>query len=280
MRLTDAVPPRVAMNARRSISSVIERLLMKSLRSTRDNPTLPGALFGVSATIGRSTAGVNNSRQACRGRGAFVPGAVTVWLLTSLVAAVLLRADGPPESVSSPPMTEARVRVLTRQAQKEARGEATALVLALDRHVRKAWGDFETFPISIVRREDLIVTLSAPFMSYRMALGDLLRAKRPIKDAAWTDAAVVSVTPMRLDGPDVGSVVLTRDERAVAPIRNRLRVMTFLDGRRNQGVLHAGDVYFPPAAFVPGAHVTLTVAPAAGDPFVYMLSDQELATLK
>ena len=178
------------------------------------------------------------------------------------------------------PVVEARVRAFAQQAQRESRGDATALVLALDRQAREAWGEIETFPISIVRREDLLVTLSTPYMAYRRGVIDVLRTKRPIATVPWIDTAVVSVSPSRLGAPDIGAVILSRDRRDVSPTRSTLRTMTFSNGAGDQGVLHAGEVHFPATALAPGARVTLTVRPRDGEGFQYAFSDAELATLK
>ena len=211
-----------------------------------------------------------NPRRRGYGQGLALAGSIA--LVSMLVCDP---AAGQPAAI-----TEARVRSFAQQAEKESRGDATTLVLALDRRVRETWGDLETFPLSIVRREDLLVTLSTPYLSYRRAVIDVLRTKRPIATVPWTDAAVVSVSPARLGAPDIDSVVLSRDGREVPPTRNTLRAMTFTNGAGDQGVLHAGDVHFPPAALAPGAQVTLTVRPRDGEPFVYAFSETELASLK
>jgi len=177
-------------------------------------------------------------------------------------------------------VNEARVRAFAQQAQRESRGDSTALVLALDRQVREAWGEIETFPISIVRREDLLVTLSTPYMAYRKGVIDVLRTKRPISVVPWVDAAVVSVSPARLGAPDIEAVVLTRDGQEVAPTRSTLRPMTFSNGAGEEGVLRAGDVHFPIAALAPGAKVALSVRPRNADAFQYTFSEAELTTLK
>lgn len=153
-------------------------------------------------------------------------------------------------------------------------------MLNLDAGVRQAWGEFESFPISIVRREDLLVTLTTPYMGYRRGLIDVLRTKRPIDGIAWVDTAVVSVSPARLGGPDIEHVVLTRGDREIPPVRTALRPMTFSNGSGEQGILHAGDVHFPAAAFSPGAAVRLTLGTAGGESFAYAFSEAELATLK
>jgi hypothetical protein len=177
------------------------------------------------------------------------------------------------------PLTEARVRTMTRQARTTARGDATALVLELDRQFRETWGEFESFPLSIVRREELLVSLSSPYMAYRRSVVDVLRTGRRVEDAVWVNATVLTVDPMRLDAPDIFDVVLTRAGQPVAATKNSLRPMTF-EANAGQSILHAGDVHFPPAAFAPGAPVVLTLRPKTGQPIVYQFSDAELSTLK
>ena len=177
-------------------------------------------------------------------------------------------------------LTEQRVRALTRQAETEARGEATDLVLALDRRVRERWGDFESFPISIVKREDLLVTLTTPYMGYRLALADHLKMRRPLRAVPWIDAAVIAVTPERISGTDIQSVVVSREGRAVPALSSRLRPMTFTNGSGETAVMHAGELYFPMSAFAPGALVTIAAGPLEGEPFVYTLTASQLQLLK
>ena len=179
-----------------------------------------------------------------------------------------------------PPITEARVRALARQAQRESRGDTTAVVLALDRHVRETWGEFESFPLSIVHRDDLLVTLSTPYMAFRRAVVDVLLTKRRLEDSLWVETAVVSVAPARLGSPDIDAVLLTRDGRDVPPVVNGLKPMTFSNGGGESTVLHAGDVHFPALAFAPAAHVVLTLRVRTGDPFIYAFDETELAVLK
>jgi hypothetical protein len=177
-------------------------------------------------------------------------------------------------------LTEQRVRALTRQSAADARGDATKLVLSLDRRVRERWGDFESFPISIVRREDVLVTLTTPYMAYRLAVADHLRLRRPLRDVPWTDAAVVVVSPERIGGPDIQTVAVSRDGREVPPLRDRLRPMTFTNGNGETSVMHAGEVQFPMAAFAPGSLVTVSARRLEGGPFLYTFSASELQALK
>jgi hypothetical protein len=178
------------------------------------------------------------------------------------------------------PLTEASVRALARRASRDSRGDPTKLVLALDQRVRERWGDFESFPLSIVRDEDLLVAITAPYMSFRRSLVDMLRSGRPIEQTAWTGTVVIAIAPMRLGAPDVESVVVSRDGHSVAPVSSGLRPMTFSNGRGDEGVIHAGDVHFAVSAFLPGSKVVLTLAPRAKDPIVYVFSDAELTTLR
>lgn len=67
--------------------------------------------------------------------------------ITPLPALVVLVALVRAFTERSEPMTEARIRSLTRDSEREAKGDLTAVVLGLDRRVRERWNDFETFPI-------------------------------------------------------------------------------------------------------------------------------------
>src|SRR5258705_10496447 len=100
-----------------------------------------------------------------------VRGWMAVLLTVMTTGMVAQRAD---------PITAARVRTLAKEAEAEGRGDKTEIVLALDRKFRQRWGDFESFPISIVKREDLTIVLSMPFMTYRRALAEYLRMENPV----------------------------------------------------------------------------------------------------
>jgi hypothetical protein len=197
-----------------------------------------------------------------------------------LAVVILLTLAGLPAGQSRGPITEARVRALARQASRDSRGDSSELVLALDQRIRAEWGDFESFPLSIVRDEELLVAVTAPYMSFRRSLVDVLRSGRPIGDAQWTGTVVVAITPRRLDAPDIESVVLSRDGRSVAPVRSELRPMTFSSGTGDERVLHAGDMHFAASAFSSGGKVVLTLAPHGRDPILYAFSDEELSSLR
>jgi hypothetical protein len=178
------------------------------------------------------------------------------------------------------PITEARVRSLAKEAEAEARGDKTEIVLALDRRVRARFGDFESFPITIVRREDLSIVLSTPFMTYRRALAEYLRMNDPLSRIPWIPAAVVNVGPLQLGAPDIARVVLERNGKPVPPSANLLKPMSFTNGNGDTAVIHAGDIRFPMSALAPGGTVTISAIPKAGDPFVVTLDESQLQTLK
>ena len=177
-------------------------------------------------------------------------------------------------------MTAARVRTLTREAQAEARGDKNEIVLALDKRFRARWGDFESFPVSIVRRQDLSITLSTPYMTYRRALADHLRMGDSLAGIPWIEAGVVAVSPGRIGAPDITRVVVERGGKPVPPLESLLKAMSFTNGSGETAVIHAGDVRFPMSAFAPGAAVTLTAVPHDGASFVFTLDATLLQTLK
>jgi hypothetical protein len=198
--------------------------------------------------------------------------------LSVLVLAVLLPLDG--VSQDAGPMTSARIRALTRDAQARAGSDTTEMVLALDASVRARWGDFESFPLSIVRREDLSVVLTTPYMTYRRTLVNYLRIARPHEDIPWVAAAVIAVEPERIDAPDITRVVVERGGKTVPPLENLLRPMTYMNGNGEQALIHGGEVRFPLSAFTPGSPVTMSAIPRAGAALVMTLNDEQLRTLK
>jgi hypothetical protein len=204
------------------------------------------------------------------------------WRLVAAIGAVLISAlaSASTSGQTREPITESRVRELARQAARDRRGDPTEIVLALDQRVRERWGDFESFPLTIVGGEDLLVTVTAPYMSFRNSLVDMLRSGRPIEGAMWTNMVLVAISPRRLGAADIESVGVSRNDRPVAPIRNALRPMRFSSGTGEEGVLHAGDVGFPPSAFAPGATVVMTLMPKGADPLIHRFTDDELSALK
>lgn len=176
------------------------------------------------------------------------------------------------------------MRALVREAARESRGgDATDFVLALDRRVRETSGDFDALAPAIVKREDLLVTVSAPYMTFRRRLIDVLRMpeeRRRLDRVAWTNMVIVDVEPHRLEAPDVAAVTLTRAGTPVRPLHSALRPMTFTSGTGARGMLHQGEVHFPTAAFVPGQTVALTLSVAGSAPIVHTFDDAALALLR
>ena len=194
-----------------------------------------------------------------------------VLIVCSLTSVAAQRAE---------PVTADRVRALARAAESEARGDKTEVVLGLDQRFRARWGEFESFPITIVKREDLSVVLSTPFMAYRRALAEYLRMNEPISRVPWVPAAVITIDPLQINAPDITRVVVERNGKPVPPEQSTLKPMTFTNGSGDSAVMHAGDVRFPMSAFAPGATVTVSAVPRTGDPFSVMLDDSQLGALK
>jgi hypothetical protein len=199
-----------------------------------------------------------------------------------LVAGLVLGqpSTGQPAGTPNDVVAEAAVRALVRQAQAKASGDPTELVLALDRAVRARWGDFESFPLSIVRREDLVITLTTPFMGFRRALAEHLRMRQPLRDVTWVATVVIVVSPERLEAPDIERLVVERDGRAIGPLKDLLRPMTYTNGRDEKAVIHSGELHFPVSAFAPGATVTIRAVPKDGAEFVFTLQDSQLRPLR
>jgi hypothetical protein len=238
----------------------------------------------INATGGRLMPGRFNGLAGRRGNGATIggrPGGVnTIRVSLALLLAFTFASAIPPPATAQPQITGTRIRDLARQASREAHGDATDLVMALDRRVRETWGDFESFPLSIVRDEQMLVTLTPPYLGYRRSLMDMLRTGRPIEQAVWTGTVEVAIGPRRLDAPDIESVELTRDARPIAPVQSTLRPMTFSDASGTSRAIHSGEILFDPSAFAPGAVVTLTLHCAGAPAIVHTFDAAQLSALR
>src|SRR5262245_32116762 len=179
MRLTTAAPPRLAMNARRSISIGMKRLLQDRNPAQRKDRT-SHITVRWSGTVAVCRPIVNRRSCAVRHAVTLAIGAIALLGVATLLGKALTQRSvwqllSPLVSAQTRElMAEARVRELVRQAAREAKGDPTETVLRLDRRVRDRWGDFESFPLSIVRNDDLLVTLTAPYLSFRNSLVDML----------------------------------------------------------------------------------------------------------
>ncbi len=200
----------------------------------------------------------------------------------SRVSALAIALSAPLATWGQPvgPMTARQIRALTASVQSARHVDKSDMVLDLDARVRARWGDFESFPVSIVRQDTLSVALTTPFLRYRRTLAQYLKIDRPLADIPWIDGVVVSVEPLRIDAPDITAVVIERGGQKVPPIESRLKLMTFTNGSGEQSAIHAGDVRFPLSAVAPGAPVTISIVPSAGVAIVVALDDAQLQLLK
>ena len=159
------------------------------------------------------------------------------------------------------PMTSARIRALTRNAQARGGSDPTELVLALDASVRAQWGDFESFPLSVLRREDLNITLSDAIHDVSAHARELSADRQTPRRRPWIAAAVITVEPERIDAPDITRLVVERGGKPVPALDNLLRPKTYMNGNGDRALIHAGEVRFPLSAFAPGAPVTISAIP-------------------
>jgi hypothetical protein len=177
-------------------------------------------------------------------------------------------------------VAEAAVRAFTREAERDGRGDPNEVVLALDKRFRARWGSFESFPVSLVRREDLTIFLTTPYMAYRRAVVEYLRMREPLRNVPWVDAAVVTVSPDRNQAPDIVKILVQRGDREIGPLKDLLRPMTFTNGFGQSAVLHAGEVHFPMSALSPGASVTIAAVAETGERLTLTLDDAQLRELR
>src|SRR4029077_14703271 len=127
MRLTTAAPPRLAMNARRSISIGMQRLLQdRNPAQRKDRTSHVTARWSGTVAVCRPI--VNTRSCALRHAVTRLSGAIV--LLGLAPTGLLIPCVS---AQTQDVMSEGRVREFVRQATREAKGEPTETILGLDR---------------------------------------------------------------------------------------------------------------------------------------------------
>lgn len=143
--------------------------------------------------------------------------------------------------------------------------DASAFVHSLDVAVGLDTEFISRHPASIVHHsDDLSVMVFFPYATYRLALTEALRKREPVGDIAVPSGVVIMVSPSRIDSPDILKVIVERDGKEIAPIANSLTPKPMQTRIGAKALLHAGEIVFPCAAFLPGARVHVIAIPASG----------------
>jgi hypothetical protein len=116
-----------------------------------------------------------------------------------------------------------------------------------------------------------------PYAAYRLALFEALRKREPIDDVAAAPGVAISVSPTRIDAPDIVKVVVERDGKERESVINLLKPTTMETRSGGKAVLHTGAVFYPCAAFAPGALVHIELIPERGANIVRDTRPSELA---
>jgi hypothetical protein len=119
-----------------------------------------------------------------------------------------------------------------------------------------------------------------PISGFYLSASDLIRARKPIAGAVWTDGVTVLIVPAAANAPNIERVIVTRDGKSVAPVSSSLQSTAVGRGSDIQATLNGGRIVFPLAAFDPGADVRITLVPSEGTSFVTRLSRADLAMLR
>jgi hypothetical protein len=119
-----------------------------------------------------------------------------------------------------------------------------------------------------------------PISGFYLSASDLIRARKPIAGAAWTEGVTILIVPGTAKAPNIERVVVTRDGKTVAPVSSSLQSTELGHGSDVQATLNGGRIVFPLDAFDPGADVRITLIPADGNSFVTRLSRADIAMLR
>ena len=119
-----------------------------------------------------------------------------------------------------------------------------------------------------------------PISGFYLSASDLIRARKPVAGAVWTEGVTVLIVPNSARAPDIERVIVTRDGRTIAPVSSSLQSTELGHDGEVRATLKGGRIVFPLSAFEPGADVRITLVPAAGNSFVTRLSRADIAMLR
>ncbi len=171
------------------------------------------------------------------------------------------------------------LRAMALDAVKAAKGDDVAAVRDLDEKVVARWGDVLVDPVSISDAPTEI-RLFSPYAAYRKSIEELLRRKQPIDRLPFNPVAIVIVSPVRVDAPDVTAIVVRRGGTDVAAVTNGLALRPITSSLGVTSQLHAGLIAFPLGAFAPGADVVVSAVVDGGSPLTLQLDAATLSRFR
>lgn len=128
--------------------------------------------------------------------------------------------------------------------------------------------------------EELSVIAFWPYDTFRTSLLEAIRKKEPISTGIVPLGVRIVVSPSRIDAPDIEKIVVERDGKTISPIATTLRSTELATRLGAKRMIHAGEVTYACSAFAPGAFVTVTAIPTAGENLVKIVADETLTKLK
>lgn len=140
--------------------------------------------------------------------------------------------------------------------------------------------DFKQWPPTIFYSDAIHISLSGRVSPFWFFASERIRKMEPIGEVPWPTGFFVSVSPSQIGAPDIVKIVVTRDGVQIQPVADHLTARQFSTRMGAKSLIHAGDVFFPDAAFLPGARVVVTAIPESGNNIVKTLTDEELKGLQ
>jgi hypothetical protein len=133
-------------------------------------------------------------------------------------------------------------------------------------------------PLSL--RSELTAGAHGPISGFYLSASDLIRKRKPVSDALWTDGVTVLVVPLTVKAPNIEKILVLRDGRTIAPLSTSLQSTELGTGGDVKATLNGGRVVFPLSAFEPGADVRIVLVPTDGANLVTRLSRADISMLR
>jgi hypothetical protein len=147
---------------------------------------------------------------------------------------------------------------------REQYPDANDFIQALDRAVGVDSTYLTTHAPVLYSTDELAIIIHFPYPLYRFGLIEAIRKRDSIATVVMPTSVAISVSPSRIDAPDITKVIVERDGRAVAPLQSTLKPTAMSTRIGAKATLHAGILSYPCSAFDPDATMHVVAVPESG----------------
>lgn len=142
------------------------------------------------------------------------------------------------------PITESFVRKLATEAVSVAPNNIDVTKALFEGKMRAIYPDYRPF-IFVTMTGTLNIIVTGPVGLFQAQLMERVRRYESTEGIPWSTQVHVSVTPTRIDSPDIDKIMLVRSGKTHAPVKNLLTLERMKSGAGVEVALHQVLTYLP-----------------------------------